>query len=152
MMVIHWWAFILRKLRICPVQEIVNDQTVLRRNVCLLRAVPCRKGTLIHDSLFQRKLAQPAWGVGGDQRRFCWGRDPYCERWRRDKNWMSRGIGGGGGEMPVHTKILGRKTCALFISGMEDPEHLAASQRRYRRWFHVRLDWLWMCQNIWRPS
>lgn len=151
MMVIHWWAFLLRKLRICPVQKIVGDQTVLKRNVYFLRVVPCRKGTLIHDSLFQRKLAQPEWGVG-DQRSFCGGRDPYRERGRRDKNWTSRGIGGGWGEIPVHTKILGRKTCALCLSWMEDPEHLAASQRRYGRWFRVRLDCLWMCQNIWRPS
>ena len=152
MIVIQCWAFILRKLRICPVQEIVNDQTVLRRNAYLLRVVPCRKGTLTLDSLFQRKLAQPGWGVGGDQWRFCWERDPYSERWRRDKNWTGRRIGGVEGDMPVNTKILGRKTCALCISGMEDSQHLASSQRRYRRWFRVRFDCLWMCQNIWKPS
>ena len=130
MMVIQWWAFILRKLRICPVQETVNDQTVLRRNVNLLRAVPCRKETLIHDSLFQRKPAQLEWGVGGDQRRFCWGREPYCEKWRRDKNWTSRGIGGGGGRCQCTQRFwVGRlvpcsyqewKTQSIWLHPRED--------------------------------
>lgn len=31
--------------------------------------------------------------------------------------------------MPVNTKILGRKTCALCISGMEDSQHLASEKK-----------------------
>lgn len=30
----------------------------------------------------------------------------------------------------------------------EDPEHLAGAQRRCRRWFYIRLECLYRCQNI----
>lgn len=111
--------------------RVVIDQTVLRRNVYFLRVVPCRrKEHWSHDFLFQRKLAPPEWGVGGDQRSFWGGRSPYREREGETRTeWVERSVGVTTGRCQCTQKILGRKTCALCLSWMEDPEHLAASQK-----------------------
>lgn len=50
----------------------------------------------------------------------------------------------------MHPKILqGKDFC---ISGMEDTEHLAAAQRRHRRWVYKRLDYLCRMTEHSRPT